>query len=101
MLQKLPKTEGDSIKLGLITAIGITSNTLKNKASFFATFELEGELITYELPNISYYRAFIEWLDVMAERIYDGNQIREMSFRKLHKQFILDEGEDSASTYDD
>jgi hypothetical protein len=50
MLQKLPKSVGDSITLGSLICIGIapTSNS-----SFvpFASFERDGELISYEIKN--------------------------------------------------
>ena len=102
MLQKLPKTEGDSVLLGLIVAVGIKPD--KDKLTYFVTFELNGELISYEL-SYAYFVAFNDCLNVLLGR-YEEKQIPgmlEIRFRKIKTGFELQTSgsNDFSQIYDD
>jgi hypothetical protein len=64
MLQKLPKNDGDSIMLGTLVAVGICP--VKKNFSVFASFEFNGELVSYELPNDELAEAFT---NILASRV--------------------------------
>jgi len=67
ILLKLPKTVGDSVVLGSVVALGITTINDKN-LSLFASFEYNGELTSYSITLDQYY----DLSDKLAESIDDS-----------------------------
>ena len=64
-LQKLPRTDGDSVLLGTIVALGVQPQN----GEFFASFDCNGELVTYVIDS---YSMAVFFNELLFERIVNS-----------------------------
>ena len=78
-LQRLPKNEGDNVLLGTLVACGVQPE----KGDFFASFDCNGELVTYMITNPN---AADFLIDELNERIVRPLIFGKCEFNDLTKR---------------